>query len=162
MSLQTVINSVDNLLSVTAMDHYAKVRHPLWATLNEEINLPNCDIYSYTPDLTSDPFAEDGCLWSFNYFFYNRKLKRVVLLTCRALSPFTSGQSWYDNLPREEEIDFEDWALVMSDILLSFFQLILLSKQKQRKYDCKTSWLYHFQKCTILNYSFSHPLKMLN
>jgi len=106
--LQTVINSVDNLLSVTAMDHYAKVRHPLWATLNEEINLPNCDIYSYTPDLTSDPFAEDGCLWSFNYFFYNRKLKRVVLLTCRALSPFTSGQSWYDNLPQEEEIDFED------------------------------------------------------
>jgi len=106
--LQTVINSVDNLLSVTAMDHYAKVRHPLWATLNEEINLPHCDIYSYTPDLTSDPFAEDGCLWSFNYFFYNRKLKRVVLLTCRALSPFTSGHAWYDNLPQEEDIEFED------------------------------------------------------
>ena len=102
--MQTVINSVDNLLSVTAMENYAKVRHPLWNTLNEEINLVNCDIYSYTPDLTSNPFAED-CLWSFNYFFYNRRLKRVVLFTCRALSPFTSG---YDNLPQEEELDFED------------------------------------------------------
>ena len=67
-NFQTVINSVDNLLSVTAMDQYAKARHALWATLNEEIDLPDCDIFSYTPDLTSDPFAEDGCLWSFNYF----------------------------------------------------------------------------------------------
>lgn len=90
--LQTVVNSVDNLLSITAMDHYNKIRHELWRTLNEEINLQNCDIYSFCPDLTSDPFAEDGCLWSFNYFFYNRKLKRVVLFTCRALSPFSQGE----------------------------------------------------------------------
>ena len=31
----------------------------------------------------------------FNYFFYNRKLKRIVLFTCRALSPFS--QSYYDS-----------------------------------------------------------------
>lgn len=103
-NFQTVINSVDNLLSVTAMDQYAKARHALWATLNEEIDLPDCDIFSYTPDLTSDPFAEDGCLWSFNYFFYNRKKKRVVLFTCRAQSPF-SNQSWFDVM---EDDDFED------------------------------------------------------
>jgi len=105
--LQTVINSVDNLLSITAMDHYTKVRHELWRTLNEEISLQNCDIYSYTPDLTSDPFAEDGCLWSFNYFFYNRKMKRVVLFTCRAQSPF-SCMSWYDTPSHEDEDEFED------------------------------------------------------
>lgn len=104
--LQTVINSVDNLLSITAMDHYTKIRHDLWRTLNEEISLQSCDIYSYTPDLTSDPFAEDGCLWSFNYFFYNRKMKRVVLFTCRAQSPF-SCMSWYDS-PTQETDDFED------------------------------------------------------
>ena len=104
-NFQTVINSVDNLLSVTAMDQYAKARHALWATLNEEIDLPDCDIFSYTPDLTSDPFAEDGCLWSFNYFFYNRKKKRVVLFTCRAQSPFSGNHSWFDVM---EEDDFED------------------------------------------------------
>jgi len=102
-----VMNSVDNLLSVTAMDQYAKVRHGLWATLNEEIDLPDCDIYSYTPDMTSDPFAEDGCLWSFNYFFYNRKKKRVVLFTCRAQSPF-SCQMMYDTPSNDDEDDFED------------------------------------------------------
>lgn len=41
--------------------------------------------YSYNPDLNSDPFGEDGCLWSFNYFFYNKKLKRIVFLSCRAV-----------------------------------------------------------------------------
>ncbi len=99
------MNSVDNLLSVTAMDQYAKVHDNLWSTLNEEIGLPDCDIYSYSPDLASDPFAEDGCLWSFNYFFYNRKKKRVVLFTCRAQSPF-STQEFYDSPAREEE-EFE-------------------------------------------------------
>lgn len=108
-SFQTVINSVDNLLSVTAMDQYAKVRHALWFTMNEEIDLPNCDIFSYTPDLTSDPFTEEGSLWSFNYFFFNRKKKRVVLFTCQAQSPF-SNQSWYDS-PSNIDIDeFEDWT----------------------------------------------------
>lgn len=55
----------------------------------QEINLKDCDIYSYNPDLMSDPFGEDGSLWSFNYFFYNNKMKRIVLFTCRALSPFS-------------------------------------------------------------------------
>lgn len=40
---------------------------------------------SYNPDLTSDPFSEDGCIWSFNYFLYNKKLKRIVFFTCRAV-----------------------------------------------------------------------------
>ena len=41
---------------------------------------------SYTPDLESDPFGGDGSLWSFNYFFYNKKLKRIVFFNCRSLS----------------------------------------------------------------------------
>jgi len=90
-SIQFVTNNVDNLLSVTASAHYGKVHEKLWVTLNEEINLQECDIYSYNPDLTSDPFGEDGSLWSFNYFFFNKKLKRIVLFTCRGLSPFSQG-----------------------------------------------------------------------
>lgn len=40
---------------------------------------------SYNPDLDSDPFGEEGSLWSFNYFFYNKKLKRIVFFTCRSV-----------------------------------------------------------------------------
>lgn len=41
--------------------------------------------HSYNPDLNSDPFGEEGCLWSFNYFFYNSRKKRIVFLSCRAV-----------------------------------------------------------------------------
>jgi len=93
-NLQFVTNNVDNLLSLAASSLYSKIHDKLWVTLNEEINLVDCDIYSYNPDLTSDPFSEDGSLWSFNYFFFNKKLKRIVLFTCRALSPFS--QEYYE------------------------------------------------------------------
>ena len=43
-------------------------------------------IYSYNPDLQSDPFGADGGLWSFNYFWYNKKLKRVLFFRGRAVS----------------------------------------------------------------------------
>nr|CAG4647353.1 EOG090X0C93 [Megafenestra aurita]SVE92619.1 EOG090X0C93 [Megafenestra aurita] len=86
-SVQWVMNAVDNNLSATAGDLYnSKLHAQLWAAINDEINLPECDIYSYNSDLASDPFGEDGSLWSYNYFFYNRKLKRIVFLTCRAVS----------------------------------------------------------------------------
>jgi len=102
-SLAYVTSNIDSLLSVTATDQYAKTHDKLWVTLNEEIGLPDCDIYSYNPDLASDPFGEDGCLWSFNYFFYNRKKKRMVLFTCRALSPFSQGYCDSGAGPDEEE-----------------------------------------------------------
>ncbi|XP_011499103.1 PREDICTED: repressor of RNA polymerase III transcription MAF1 homolog [Ceratosolen solmsi marchali] len=92
-SLQWVMNAVDSNLSATAGDHYRTLRAALWATIEDEISMNECDIYSYNPDLASDPFGEDGCLWSFNYFFYNKKLKRIVFFTCRAINPLYAVDS---------------------------------------------------------------------
>ncbi|XP_066991735.1 repressor of RNA polymerase III transcription MAF1 homolog [Anabrus simplex] len=86
-SLQWVMNTVDSNLSTTAGEQYGSLRAQLWAAVEDEISMNDCDIYSYNPDLASDPFGEDGCLWSFNYFFYNKKLKRIVFFTCRAINP---------------------------------------------------------------------------
>ena len=33
----------------------------------------------------------EGSLWSFNYFFYNRKLKRILFFTCSSTSKATPG-----------------------------------------------------------------------
>jgi hypothetical protein len=79
------MNSIDTNLSAVAGEQYQQIRQPLWSTVDNEIALQDCDIYSYNPDLNSDPFGEPGSLWSFNYFFYNRKLKRIVFFTCRAV-----------------------------------------------------------------------------
>ncbi|XP_065347015.1 repressor of RNA polymerase III transcription MAF1 homolog [Cloeon dipterum] len=85
-SNEYVKNVVDNYLQMAGAQ-YQNVRPELWAAIDEEIVLNESEIYSYNPDLASDPFGEEGSLWSFNYFFYNKKLKRVVLFTCRAVNP---------------------------------------------------------------------------
>ena len=54
----------------------------LWSAVDKVINMYECDIYSYNPD-ESDPFGEDGYIWSFNYFFYNKKMKRILYFSCR-------------------------------------------------------------------------------
>ena len=46
----------------------------------------DCDVYTYKAVAEGDPFCDDGNLWSFNYFFYNRKLKRILYFSCRAVS----------------------------------------------------------------------------
>ncbi len=30
--------------------------------------------------------GEQASIWSFNYFFYNRKMKRILYFSCRAVS----------------------------------------------------------------------------
>ncbi len=89
------MSNIDSLLSLSAPDVYSRpLRESLWLALDAEVSLADCAIFSYRPDLASDPFGEDGALWSFNYFFYNRGLRRLVLFTCRAASPFS--QAAYD------------------------------------------------------------------
>lgn len=71
----------------------------LWSVLDEVIVLSDCDVYTYLSGLDceqavsggndddgNDPFSELGCLSSFNYFFMNKKLKRVLYFSCRLIS----------------------------------------------------------------------------
>ncbi|XP_021301483.1 repressor of RNA polymerase III transcription MAF1 homolog isoform X1 [Sorghum bicolor] len=67
--------------------------------IDEVIKIRECDIYSYNPDSDADPVLEKGSIWSFNYFFYNRKLKRVVSFCCYCTSKlsgddFLTGAGW--------------------------------------------------------------------
>lgn len=87
--LTLVTNAIDSNLSSTAGDVYSALKPQLWTAVDDEICLSECDIYSYNPDLASDPFGEDGCIWSFNYFFYNKRLKRILFFTCRAISIYS-------------------------------------------------------------------------
>lgn len=86
LSVQCVVNTIDCQLAANIGDCYTLFKQQLWAAIDEEICLTDCDVFSYNPDLASDPYGEEGCIWSFNYFFYNKKLKRIVFFTCRATS----------------------------------------------------------------------------
>ncbi|XP_047181868.1 repressor of RNA polymerase III transcription MAF1 homolog, partial [Vigna umbellata] len=50
----------------------------LFKALMQVVKLADCEIYGYVPDSEADPLQESGAIWSFNFLFYNRKLKRIV------------------------------------------------------------------------------------
>ena len=67
----------------------------LWSAIDDVIDLKESDVYSYVPptrDDEDDPLSFltdslDGTdsampLWTFNFFFVNRSLKRIILFTC--------------------------------------------------------------------------------
>jgi hypothetical protein len=57
----------------------------MWQDISTVMDLKNCEIFSYVPDMEEDPFS-DGVLWSFNFFFFNKELKRILYFTCVATS----------------------------------------------------------------------------
>ncbi|XP_006775232.1 PREDICTED: repressor of RNA polymerase III transcription MAF1 homolog [Myotis davidii] len=107
-SLSWVVNAVNCSLFSAVREDFKALKPQLWNAVDEEICLAECDIYSYNPDLDSDPFGEDGSLWSFNYFFYNKRLKRIVFFSCRSISgstytPSEAGNELDMELGEEEE-----------------------------------------------------------
>ncbi|XP_063071646.1 repressor of RNA polymerase III transcription MAF1 homolog [Engraulis encrasicolus] len=109
-SLNWVLNAVNSSLSAAAGEAYSRLQPLLWEAIDTEICLSDCDIYSYNPDLDSDPYGEEGNLWSFNYFFYNKKLKRIVFFTCHSVSSFMAPRDSGigNDLDLELDEDYED------------------------------------------------------
>ncbi|CAH1431393.1 unnamed protein product [Lactuca virosa] len=80
----------------------------LYKALDEVINLSECEVYSYDPNSDADPFIEKGALWSYNFFFYNRKLKRVVCFHFSSLSNLVSDGFGFDGSYYEEDGEIFD------------------------------------------------------
>ncbi|KAI9323557.1 repressor of RNA polymerase III transcription MAF1-like protein [Dichotomocladium elegans] len=97
-SLNLVINAVNTTLFNHGNDEII-TKYRLWDTLDELVQLKECDVYSYNADSDDDPMNDqDGYLWSMNYFFFNRKLKRMVFFTVksRSLINVPAGESEHD------------------------------------------------------------------
>ncbi|KAL2609241.1 hypothetical protein R1flu_027814 [Riccia fluitans] len=77
----------------------------LWASIDEVMDLADSDVYACVPDFEGDPFADQGSMWSFNYFFYNKKLKRILCFSCRCVSKMALDQ-WSEEDVSEEEYEF--------------------------------------------------------
>lgn len=57
----------------------------MWRLIDKEMSLKECSVYSYAP--VDDSFdGEEGAIWSFNYFFFNKVRKRVCYFYLRGLS----------------------------------------------------------------------------
>mmetsp|Transcript_52750 Transcript_52750/g.120213 ORF Transcript_52750/g.120213 Transcript_52750/m.120213 type:complete len:136 (+) Transcript_52750:54-461(+) len=94
------MGSVNKQLAPLCEAHNPGFMDELWQAIDEVARIHECEVYSYTPDMEDDPFSQFGSLWSFNYFFFNRGLKRIMYFTCIAKSRFTpqtpSGDGGFD------------------------------------------------------------------
>ncbi|XP_021296437.1 repressor of RNA polymerase III transcription MAF1 homolog [Herrania umbratica] len=80
----------------------------VYKALDEVVKLSECEIYSYNADSDADPFLEKGAIWSFSFFFYNRKQKRVVSFSFCCLSNLVADGFHADNLCYEEDGEIFD------------------------------------------------------
>lgn len=80
----------------------------LYKALDEVINLAECEIYIYNPNSDADPFLERGAIWAFTFFFYNRKLKRVVCFRFSCLSNLVADGFRTGGLCYEEDGEIFD------------------------------------------------------
>lgn len=54
-------------------------------------------------------YFTQGSLWSFNYFFYNKKLKRILFFTCAAMSKAAIE----DDMANDDDLGDDDFADTM-------------------------------------------------
>uniref|UniRef100_A0A0N5AS52 Repressor of RNA polymerase III transcription MAF1 homolog n=1 Tax=Syphacia muris TaxID=451379 RepID=A0A0N5AS52_9BILA len=95
-TVKDLISLVDGVFTPT-INSYSDFKMTMWSTIDDKIKLEDCKIYSYTDD-HSGPFGEDGVMWSLNYFFCNKSLKRVLFFSCRAINPSSVAQSVDDGM----------------------------------------------------------------
>ncbi|KAF9579925.1 RNA polymerase III-inhibiting protein maf1 [Lunasporangiospora selenospora] len=104
-SVAMVINSINATLFNHGHESIVKDLR-IWESIDSLISLDDSDVYSYNPESDSDPNDEEGAgtLWSFNYFFFNRKRKRIIYFTMKGVghgAPPEEGQE-------ESNDDFSD------------------------------------------------------
>lgn len=103
-SLNIVVNYINTVMVSVIPDFLMSFSTELWSLLNAEISLQNCDIYSYIPDPDCDPFSEEGNIWCFNYFFFNKKARRLIFLTFRSVSKMA------DSIDSDNDPFADEWA----------------------------------------------------
>ncbi|XP_058769468.1 uncharacterized protein LOC131643294 [Vicia villosa] len=87
----------------------ASLLDALFKALDEVVTLSDCEIYGYLPDPEADPLPERGAIWSFNFLFYNRKLKRIVTFRLSSFSNLIAdGFSFDEILDEYDEEIFAD------------------------------------------------------
>jgi Maf1 regulator len=58
-----ITNSINTTLAGIVPDYNSELKDKLWSAIDMEVDLQRSDIYSYIPDMTSDPFTEDGVMY---------------------------------------------------------------------------------------------------
>ncbi len=93
-SVSLAVNAVNNSLLIHFGNSKALIEESIWSAVDQVINikvLPGtllsqiCDVYTFLPSREMEPDGDEGNIWSFYYFFYNKPEKRIVFFMARAV-----------------------------------------------------------------------------
>lgn len=98
-----VSRAVNSLVLDAVEQGMAGFRNSFWKELDSVMELEHCDVYSYTPSGE----LSDGNLWSIMYFWFNKKGKKIALLSASAMSKF--------RVKGDDDDDDEDDAFMEDD-----------------------------------------------
>jgi|EP00670_Eutreptiella_braarudii_P009954 hypothetical protein len=115
-SLSSIKSDINSILVKFSSEtkSFPQLEEEFWNAVNDTISTPECEFYIYKPEEGEDPIQEleQAALWSKHFFFYNKKLKKVLLLRCWAQSKSMSrgdydGESDSEEVPNMTDIDFQ-------------------------------------------------------
>ncbi|PRP83024.1 RING zinc finger-containing protein [Planoprotostelium fungivorum] len=112
LNIQVIMSSINSTLAGVMPGGSDEFCARLWNVLELEMCVTKeCDVYSYIPDIDCDPFNEDGQVWSFNYFFFNKRLKRIVFFQTRAFNKMSNSIGGYED---DSEYVVDSYDLMMT------------------------------------------------
>lgn len=82
------------------------LKRSVWKAVDDAIQIRGCVVFSFLSD-PDNPVFSLGKLWSCNYFFFNKDLKRVLLFSCAAKSKLVSPMLTA-RTPRWDDLDSID------------------------------------------------------
>lgn len=106
--LGDVYNTIQTHLSIVIERLLPRLMDDIMDIVRECLSMPFIDVYSYVADSASpdsDPFSSLDCIYSFDFFFVDKKTKRILSFSCMTKSKFgSSDNSEQDDEMRDSEI----------------------------------------------------------
>uniref|UniRef100_A0A7S0BBV0 Repressor of RNA polymerase III transcription n=1 Tax=Rhodosorus marinus TaxID=101924 RepID=A0A7S0BBV0_9RHOD len=101
-SVESVVRRIDSNLEQVYKCLGQSLRTALWTAIDEVIAPNDCEIYSYVSDNEETPFDMEFEVWSTHLFFYNKRQKKVLLVSLSAYNRFA-----LETIEEEEADDME-------------------------------------------------------
>jgi hypothetical protein len=87
VSHNEAVQTINSLLAEITVSSPSFI-NDMWRDMNDAmVNLNQCEVYKLVDSSFLDE-VETGTIWTFNYFFCSKELKRVLYFTCLATSKF--------------------------------------------------------------------------
>jgi hypothetical protein len=81
----------------------------MWSVIDKEMSLKDCTVYCWAP--LEEPFdGEEASIWSLNYFFFNKEMKRVAYIYVRGVPVMTQSPRLRNGMAKRSASGYDSGA----------------------------------------------------